>query len=119
MGLGSTAKKIQIVAERAEQVYEQIMELRKRVIGLEEAAETTSERVESLEQESEKQRVLLEAIAEEHGIDVEATLAEAAIEEVEGEATEGSGDPEADGTPAVDENQPADGASTTETTASE
>lgn len=83
MGLGSTAKKIQTLADRAEQLYEQLIELRERVIKLEEATETTSERVEELAGEQRQQQALLKAIADEHDIDVEAVLAEAAINETE------------------------------------
>lgn len=83
MGLGGTAKKIQALAERAEQTYEQMMELRERIVHLEESVDETNARVSGLRVESEKQRVLLEAIAEEHGIDSEQLLAEAAIEEAE------------------------------------
>lgn len=83
MALGGTAKKIQKLADTAETLYEQSKELQQRVINLEESVDESTERLDSLEVESEKQRVLLEAIAREHGIDVEQVLAEAAIEEAE------------------------------------
>lgn len=83
MGFGDTAKKVQNLADRAEQLYAQLKDIRERVIKLERAAEETDQRVGSLQNETEKQRVLLEAIAREQGIDVDETLAEAAIEEAE------------------------------------
>jgi len=106
MGIGGTAKKIQSLAERAEQLYEQLVELRERTIKLEESVDESTHRVRQLEVESEKQQVLLRAIAAEHGIDVDRVLAEAAIEEAEppGGAEANAGDAEADapGTPDAD-----------------
>lgn len=89
MGLGSTAKKLQTLAERAEQLYTQLKALQERVIELEESVDATTDRVAELENDSEKQLVLLKAIAREHDIDVEQVLAEAAIDEAELEAGEG------------------------------
>lgn len=88
MGLGSTAKTIQKLAERAEQLYEQIAELQQRIVNLEESVDETNERVHALEVESEKQTVLLTALARREGLDVEEILANAAIEEAEGDASE-------------------------------
>jgi len=96
MGLGSTAKKIQSVADRAEQLYKQLADVRERVMALEETTTETGERVDRLETELEKQRVVLDAVAADRGIDVDELLAEAAIEDVEAgdsaEAAGGSGD---------------------------
>jgi archaellum component FlaC len=74
MGLGSTAKKIQKVADTAEKLYAKLNELREQVIAIRDTLETTNERVERLETESAKQRALVEALAEERGIDVESAL---------------------------------------------
>ncbi len=76
MGLGSTAKKLQAVADTAEQLYEQLNELRDRVIGLEETAQTTRDRVETLEEQLNRQDAILEAIAADHDIDIEAVTDE-------------------------------------------
>ena len=95
MGLGSTAKKVQIVAERAEQVYVQLNEVREQMNGLRETVEHTGERVEYLARENAAQRALLEAIAEEQGIDVDAVLAKATTEGVDvsgDESAAGDGD---------------------------
>lgn len=86
MGLGSTAKKIQTVADRAEQLYKQLVDVRKRVMELEETADETGDRVETIETEQEKQRAVLNAIAEQQGIDIEQVLADAAIEDLDGDA---------------------------------
>ncbi len=97
MGLGSTAKKIQAVADRAEQLYKQVQDLQHRIIGLEESVDETSEAVTTLEHNITEQRALLIAMAEKEGLDAEAILADAAIEEAEGaggdatEAAEGEG----------------------------
>ena len=87
MGLGSTAKKIQTVADRAEQLYKQLVDVRERVMELEETAAETGDRIETIETEQEKQRAVLAAIAEEQGIDVEQVLADAAIEDLDGDAS--------------------------------
>lgn len=102
MALGGTAKKIQKLADTAEKLFEQIKELQQRMINVEESVDESTQRLDALEVESEKQRVLLEAIAKEHGVDVEHVLAEAAIEEAE----------PVDETGAADEAESADDAAT-------
>jgi predicted nucleic acid-binding Zn-ribbon protein len=82
MGLGSTAKKLQTVADRAEQLYVQVKEIQERLLGVEESTTETVERVRSLERELAEQRALIEAIAEEEGIDVGAVETDAVIEDV-------------------------------------
>lgn len=90
MGLGSTAKKVQVLADRAEQVYTQIMELREQIAELRETVDKTGQRVDELHVRSEKQWAVIQAMAEEQGVDVEQVLTEAAIEEVDvgGEETD-------------------------------
>ncbi|NHN47345.1 hypothetical protein G9464_07015 [Halostella sp. JP-L12] len=92
MGLGSTAKKIQTVADRAEQLYKQLVDVRERVMKLEETAAETGDRVETIETEQEKQRAVLDAMAEQQGIDVEQVLADAAIEDLDESADDGATD---------------------------
>ncbi|WP_135533233.1 DUF5798 family protein [Halostella pelagica] len=103
MGLGSTAKKIQTVADRAEQLYKQLVDVRKRVMELEETTTDTSDRVRDIETELEKQRAVLDALAEERDIDVDQVLADAAIEDVEPSdaATDGDTPNTNDGTAAA------------------
>lgn len=71
MGFGGTAKKIQKLADTAEKLYSKLNDLREQVAEMREQLDTTSERVETLERESAEQRALLEAIAEEQGIDTD------------------------------------------------
>ena len=71
MGFGSTAKKIQKLADTAEKLYSKLNELREQVTEMREKLDATSERVETLERENARQRALLEAIAEEQGIDTD------------------------------------------------
>jgi hypothetical protein len=76
MGLGSTAKKLQDLADAAEKLFRQLHDLRERVSGLEETLQTTSEQVGELDREQRRQRALLEAVAEEQGVDVDVVIAE-------------------------------------------
>lgn len=92
MGLGSTAKTLQTLADRAEQLYKQLKDVRARVIGLEESIAESNEKTDRMEAELERQRLLLEALAERQGIDVDALFAESAIEEAEAMGTEGVGE---------------------------
>ncbi|MDY7083357.1 MAG: DUF5798 family protein [Halobacteria archaeon] len=71
MGLGTTAKRIQQLADLAENLVQQSKELRNRVIGLEESVDETGERVETLETQLEEQRAIIEAMAEQQGVDVD------------------------------------------------
>lgn len=84
MGLGSTAKKLQQVADAAEKLFEQLSDLRERVTALEDDLQTTADRVGEMEREQRRQRALLEAVAESQDVDVEAVLA-AAEEQADGD----------------------------------
>lgn len=118
MGLGSTAKKLQTVTDRAEQLYKQVQDLQRRIIGLEESVEDTHDTVESLEHRISEQQALLEVMAEEQGIDVESVFADAAIDDAEelsnaDETADGEGDDAATGDGATEAAD--DGTSTTAT----
>ncbi len=76
MGFGSTAKKVQKLADTAEKLYSKLNELREQVAEMREKLDSTSERVERLERENAHQRALLEALAEEEGLDVESIEAD-------------------------------------------
>lgn len=101
MGFGSTAKKIQKLADTAEKLYARLNELREQVLEMRDTLDSTNDRVETLERESAEQRALLEALAEEQSIDVEEVVAEADVPAAD-EAAEGgeaeSEDPDGDGT---------------------
>jgi len=85
MGFGSTAKKVQKLADTAEKLYSKLNELREQVAEMREKLDSTSERVERLERENAQQRALLEAIAEEQGIDPDDIEAEKAVADGAGE----------------------------------
>lgn len=87
MGLGSTTKKIQTIADKAEQVYAQINEVRKQLDDLRTKVDRTHDTVSELEVKHEQNRALLEAIAEEQGVDVETVITDAAIDDAEEPAT--------------------------------
>lgn len=71
MGFGSTAKKIQKLADMAEQLYARLQEVRAEVDATRETVEETNERMSDLEGEVAAQRALLEALAAAQGVDVE------------------------------------------------
>lgn len=75
MGLGSTAKKVQQMADMAEKLYERLNELREQVVQTRETVDDTNERVAALEDELAEQRALVEALADAQGVDVEAVSA--------------------------------------------
>lgn len=81
MGLGSTAKKIQLVADTAEKMYKQVQELQGRITSLEGAVDETNETVDRLDAELAEQRALLVALAEEQGLDADAILEDAAVDD--------------------------------------
>ncbi|WP_435349062.1 DUF5798 family protein [Haloarchaeobius sp. HRN-SO-5] len=83
MGLGSTAKTIQTLADRAEQLYAQLMDVRERLSRIEDDIEATSDRVIDVERELEEQRVVLEALAEDAGLDPDRLIAESTIVDAE------------------------------------
>ncbi|ELY74421.1 DUF5798 family protein [Natrinema pallidum] len=83
MGLGSTAKKIQTLSDRAEAMYKQVKKLQQRITGLEEEMDETHTTVTRMDHQLTEQRALLLAIADEQGLDGEQILADAAIEDAE------------------------------------
>lgn len=93
MGLGSTAKKIQVLAERAEQLYAQVGELREQLGDMRLKLDDTHESVRALDHRTKEQRVLLEALAREQGLDPDALIADASIVDAEAEAAAGDSEP--------------------------
>ncbi|GGL60218.1 DUF5798 family protein [Halocalculus aciditolerans] len=71
MGLGSTAKKIQTVADVAEKLYQRVNHLIERVQEMQETVQETNERVETLEAQADAQGAVLAALAEREGVDLE------------------------------------------------
>lgn len=85
MGFGSTAKKIQTVADIAEKLYAKVNEIRERVVSMQEAVAGTERRVERLEREVAEQRAILEALADAEGVDVAATVEDLDLDAAVGE----------------------------------
>ncbi|WP_224269213.1 DUF5798 family protein [Haloprofundus salinisoli] len=83
MGLGSTARTLQKVADMGEDVYKRLNEVREQVKATQDTVAETKARVASLETEVAEQRAILEAIAEQQGVDVDSVTAEAHIAEAE------------------------------------
>ena len=104
MGLGSTTKKIQMLADTAEKMYHRLNEVREQVESTQTTVQDTGDRVQTLESEIVEQRAILEAIATELDIDLDAVRAEAHIRDAETHA----GDTDAADT---DEETPTDDAS--------
>ena len=96
MGLGSTTKKIQLLADSAEKMYHRLNEVREQVETTQRTVDDTGERVQRLESEIAEQRAILEAIAGELDIDLAAVTAEAHIIDAEDPPEESDADGEGD-----------------------
>lgn len=83
MGLGGTARKIQALADKAEETYERLDKLRSEVDETRTTVTETATRVEGLEVEMAEQRAILEAVAGELDVELETVTAEAHIDEAE------------------------------------
>jgi len=94
MGFGDTAKKLQKVTSAAEDLYEKMNQLRGQVQSLREEVETTSEQVDDIERDLAEQRALLEALADQQGLDVDAIVADANVETADAEGAGESGETE-------------------------
>jgi len=88
MPLGGATKKLQKVADMGEELYAKMNELREQVLTMRETVEDTHRRVERLENKLDQQGAILEALAEQEGVDVDELLTQVAIEEAEPAVTE-------------------------------
>jgi len=88
MGLGSTAKKLQQIADMAEDVYARLNQLREQVNQTRATVDETKARVDDMDRELAEQRALVEAIAEKQGVDVEAITADVHVVDAESDAGE-------------------------------
>jgi predicted nuclease with TOPRIM domain len=91
MGFGSTAKKLQQVVDMAEDVYTRLNQLREQMSEMRETVVETRDRVDELDTELAEQRAILNALAEERGVDVEAITAEVHVADAEKAAVEDGG----------------------------
>ncbi|UPM43152.1 DUF5798 family protein [Halocatena salina] len=71
MGLGGTAKKLQQIANMAEEMYARVNDLREQLNGLSQTVEQTDTTVEQLRREHAETRALVEQLAEKQGIDID------------------------------------------------
>jgi len=83
MGFGSTAKKLQQVADMAEDVYARLNQLREQVNETRKTVDETKDRVDQVDRELAEQRALIEALAEKQGVDIEAITAEVHVVDAE------------------------------------
>jgi len=88
MGLGSTAKKLQQVADMAEDVYARLNQLREQVNETRKTVEETKGRVDDIDRELAEQRAIVEALAEQQGLDTDAIVADVHVVDAE-EVAEG------------------------------
>ena len=95
MGLGGTTKKLQKVIDAAEQLYGKMNEVIERLGSVEEDVEAASAGVDRLERELAEQRAIVEALAEQQGVDVEGALTEADLPPEPGDAQEDGASAEA------------------------
>ncbi len=79
MGLGGTAKKLQRIANMAEEMYARVNDLREQLNGLGQTVEQTNASVEQLRREHAETRALVERLAEKEGIDVDDVLTNANV----------------------------------------
>jgi outer membrane murein-binding lipoprotein Lpp len=98
MGLGNTAKKLQKVADMAEDVYAKLKELRQEVNATRETVEETAKRTTRLEDELAEQRALIDRLLEANGIDPATVDREDAEPPVGGDAETDDMEESADGT---------------------
>lgn len=81
--LGDTTKKVSAIADTAEQMYKKLTEVREQVEITQETVQDTGDRVQKLESEIVEQRALIEAIAQDLDVDVDAVTADAHITDAE------------------------------------
>jgi TolA-binding protein len=96
VGLGDTKKKIQTMIDTAEETYKRLNELRQQVQELRDRVEATSDTVEHMQYDLAEQRALLEALADQQGLDAEQVIADAHIDVAEPDTEGGESTTESD-----------------------
>ncbi len=97
MGLGSTAKKLQKVADIAEKLFKRISAMRSEIQDLQGAVEGAETDAAELRRELAETRALVEAVAEAEGVDTEAVLANVDYPEAAGQTEQDQAAADADG----------------------
>lgn len=75
--IGGAREKIQTIIELAEEVYERVNEVYDQLQRVRDTVEDTQDRVEAIEAELRAHRVVLEAIADDHDIEIDLEAIEA------------------------------------------
>jgi hypothetical protein len=102
MGLGSTAKNVQKLADLAEKLYKQVNEVLKRVGSLQDDVQEATDDVQAVRREQREQRAILEALADEQGVDVDGVLEAADLDLPDAEDAAAGGEDVADDEDASD-----------------
>lgn len=102
MVLSGATQKIQTMIELAEELYEKVTEVREQVMKTQDTVEDTHERVVALEEELVAQRAILDALAAEHGLDVDVDVG-VNVDAAEEPVAEGSDEPAASEEPLDEE----------------
>ena len=76
MPFGDTAKKIKKLSQTAEKIYERLNQLIEQIQSMRDRVENTSDQIEAIDRELAEQRAIVEALAREQDIDVDAVVAE-------------------------------------------
>lgn len=96
MGLGGTAKKLQKIANMAEEMYARVNDLREQLNGLGQTVEQTNATIEQLRREHAETRALVEQLAEKEGIDVDDVLTNTNVPEEPRQPEQPQGSPNRD-----------------------
>ncbi|GAD53237.1 hypothetical protein MBEHAL_1997 [Halarchaeum acidiphilum MH1-52-1] len=74
MGLTSTANTVSKLSDLAEKLYKRVESVRQQVQAMSDTVDETNDRIAGVERELAEQRAIVEAVAAENGVDVEAVL---------------------------------------------
>mgnify|MGYP000489457989 FL=1 len=94
MAFGDTAKKLKKLSNTAEKLYAKMNDLVEQLQDLRARVEKTSDQIETMDRELAEQRAIVEALAEEQGIDVDGIVAE--VEAARAEEGDGTAEGETD-----------------------
>jgi len=94
MPFGDTAKKLKKLSNTAEKLYAKMNDLVEQLQDLRSRVENTSDQIESIDRDLAEQRAIVEALAEEQGVDVDGIVAE--VEAARAEEGDGTAEGETD-----------------------
>jgi len=90
MAFGDTAKKLKKLSNTAEKLYAKMNDLVEQLQDLRARVENTSDQIETMDRELAEQRAIVEALAEEQGVDVDGIVAEVEAARAEADGNSGS-----------------------------